>query len=556
MGAEPLWPPGEPLLRQIVDGTSAGIAVLDTELRYVYVNAALARMNGIPAADHIGRAIGELLPALDYREQLLRAVLADGRPREETTSGHTRAASDVDQRYWHGAYSRLETNGRVIGVFVILLEVTASRRQQRDLELARERLALLDTAATRIGTTLDIDTTCRELADFLVPMAADVAAVELVPPEGALRADGVLRLRRVAIVAVPRLREWLKGFEEAGDTIEHQEGSATAQALRTGRPEVLNLISDERVAEAAPSADRLRPYRAAGLHSGLVLPLFARGHPLGTVTMIRAGDSPPFADEDVVTAQDLAGRAAVSLDNARRYTREHGIAVELQRALLSEPGSPHPDLEVAFRYQPAGSTALVGGDWYETVRLPFGRTLLAMGDVMGHGVEASVDMSQYRSMLRYVASADLPPHRVLRRLDALISQSEQGRPATCLLALTDPARGRCSFSSAGHLPPALIGTDDGSELLDLPIGPPLGTGQGGYEMTSAPLAAGRVLLLYTDGLVERRGEDIDVSLERLTRVRMPAGGDLETFLDEVLRSLAQLPAEDDVAVLAARIRQR
>jgi serine phosphatase RsbU (regulator of sigma subunit) len=172
---------------------------------------------------------------------------------------------------------------------------------------------------------------------------------------------------------------------------------------------------------------------------------------------------------------------------------------------------------------------------------------------MGHGVEASVDMSQYRSMLRFVASADLPPHRILRRLDTLISETESGRPATCLLALIDPTRGRCSYASAGHLPPAILRSDGATEIIGLPVGPPLGTGHGGYELLSRPYTPGDVLLMYTDGLLERRGEDIDVSLARLAALRLSTDGDIGPLVDNVLALLVTEEAEDDIAVLAARI---
>ncbi|MDX6352682.1 MAG: hypothetical protein QOF84_7472 [Streptomyces sp.] len=556
------WSPlDEEVLRQVLDGTAAGVGVMDTELRYVYVNPALGVMNGLPPDAHIGRTIAELLPDLDDPgDSLIRQVLADGHPRELTSSGHTRAASGLERRYWHGAYHRLEAaDGTPVGIVAIVLEVSASRAEQRDLERARERLTLLDRAATAIGTTLEMDATCGELADFVVPLLADIATVEVLPPEhphgAALRPPphGVLRLRRAALAALPNLREQVRVFGVPGTYVDYQPGSTIPRCLESGKPILENLPGDDELGRIAPNSERVAAYRAVGIHSALVVPLAARGHPVGTVTLVRAGDSPGFTDEDMVVAQDLATRAAISLDNARRYTREHGIALELQRALLSEPGSPHPTVEVAFRYQPAGSSVLVGGDWYDTVRLPLGRTLLAMGDVMGHGVEASVDMSQYRSMLRFVASADLPPHRILRRLDTLIAETESGRPATCLLALVDPARGRCSFASAGHLPPAVLHADGTTEIIQLPVGPPLGTGHGGYELLTRECAADHVLLLYTDGLIERRGEDIDTSLARLASLRLNTGGGIGPLVDKVLSLLATQDAEDDIAVLAARI---
>ncbi|MEU3458366.1 SpoIIE family protein phosphatase [Streptomyces sp. NPDC006733] len=545
------------ILRGVLEGTSAGVGILDPWLRYVYVNPALALMNGVPAEAHLGRTIAEVLPGIDGREDVLRAVLADGHPREVTSSGHTQAPSGLERRYWHGAYHRLMAEGAVIGIVGIVLEVTASRQQQRDLEQARERLTLLDAAATRIGTTLEMDATCGELADFLVPLLAEVASVEVLPvtqDEGGGRpARGALRMRRTALSSVPWLRERARVFGVPGEYVDYQAGSAIPRCLETGKPLVQNLLSDEELVRAAPNAERVAAYRAAGIHSALVVPLAARGHPIGTVTLVRAGDSPGFSATDVVVAQDLAGRAAISLDNARRFTREHDIALGLQRALLAEPSSPHPNIEVASRYLPAGSSALVGGDWFDAVRLPGGRTLLAMGDVMGHGVEAAVDMSHYRAMLRVVAADDEPPNRVLERLDSLIASTESGRPATCMLVLVDPRRGLTWYASAGHLPPAAFGPDGVGGLLHVPPGPPLGTGLGGYQLVKGRCPPGWVLLLYTDGLVERRGEDIDVSLARLALLRPTPEGSLEELLDQVLAGLVQPAVEDDVAVLVARV---
>ncbi|MEU4953158.1 PP2C family protein-serine/threonine phosphatase [Streptomyces lavendulae] len=173
---------------------------------------------------------------------------------------------------------------------------------------------------------------------------------------------------------------------------------------------------------------------------------------------------------------------------------------------------------------------------------------------MGHGLDAAVDMNAYRSTLREVASTDLAPHRVLRQLDAVVSEDAARRPATCLLVRVDPARGTAVYASAGHLPPAVFAADGTGRLLDVPVGPPLGTGLGGYESVAHPLAADETLLLYTDGLVERRGEDIDTSLARLTALRLPRGATITEAADAVVGGLDAVHAEDDVAVLAARIR--
>ncbi|MHA6765053.1 PP2C family protein-serine/threonine phosphatase [Streptacidiphilus sp. PAMC 29251] len=187
------------------------------------------------------------------------------------------------------------------------------------------------------------------------------------------------------------------------------------------------------------------------------------------------------------------------------------------------------------------------------MRLSRGRTLLVIGDVMGHGVAAAVDMSHYSSMLRVVAELELPPQLILERMDQMMAKVASARPATCLLALIDPRRGVCTFSSAGHLPPAMVGPDNRITLVPVPVGPPLGSGFGGYHAVTTPVRPGRTLLLYTDGLVERRNEDIDESLARLAALRLPIGASLEQILEHLLTRLDVADAEDDVAVLAARI---
>ena len=202
-----------------------------------------------------------------------------------------------------------------------------------------------------------------------------------------------------------------------------------------------------------------------------------------------------------------------------------------------------------------GGRNLVGGDWYEIIRLPFGRTLLVMADVMGHGMEAAVDMSNYRAIIRELGCMDLPPAGILAHLDTVIAQSESARPATCLLAVADPNRERWTLASAGNLPPALFVAGRATELIPTPIGPPLGTGVGGYEQVVVELLPDQILLLYTDGLVERRGEDIDVSLARLAAVAFPPTGELEQLLQGPARPRLRHP-DDDIAVLAARANPR
>ncbi|MFI1522502.1 SpoIIE family protein phosphatase [Kitasatospora cineracea] len=528
------------------------VAVLDADLRWRYLNPPFRQVTGVSPTAVLGRAAADPDPAVPR-------VLADGRPRSGTFAG--RAAD----------FRRLEVAGAPTGVLVVLPGGADTHRAE--LERTRARFALLEAGSERIGTTLDPDTTCAELAAFAVPDFAALALVDVLPldtPDTAAHpAPGTdrerdrprLRWRRAAVAreqappgAAPSSA--VPPSAPAAGTVRHRPGSVTARALAEGRPVVANLVSADELAALLPDEAALSAGRGAGVDCLLAVPLTARGRPIGVLTLARAhGSSLGFTAEDTELLAAIAGRAALTLDHARRYARSQNTALELQRALLAEPGSPHPNLELASRYLPSGITSVVGGDWYETVRLPFGRTLLAMGDVMGHGVEAAVDMSNYRSTLRYVAAMDLPPHRILRQLDALIAEQENARPATCVLALADPARARWTLASAGHLPPALL-TSHTTELVEVPTGPPLGTGVGGYEQTVTELRADHALLLYTDGLVERRGEDIDVSLARLSALRLPADGPLDSLLDGTLAALAPEDAEDDIALLAARVRHR
>ncbi|WP_010063078.1 SpoIIE family protein phosphatase [Streptomyces globisporus] len=546
------------IVAALFDGNPAAVAVLDHELRYTYVNPALERLNGLPARAHIGRTFSQVLPGLHGQAAALRDVLADGKPREVTISGRTWAPTEEEQQLWRATYHRLDAEGEGCGLMAIVVEITDIARQREELEQARGHVALLSTAAVQIGTTLDMDTTCRELADFVVPDFADVAAVDVFPAEvgHSVRrpAPGVVRLRRAALRGDGELDAQVQRFGHPGEYVDFTADSAVTRCLLENEPVVDDWENHQR-GRSTITSDRITASLALGLRQALVVPLTARSRPLGTLTLIRAEGSPLFDDQDVAVARELAVRAGVALDHARRYDHEHSIARELQRSLLSEPWGPHSHVEVATRYLPADEGVLVGGDWFDVVPLQDGRHLKAMGDVMGHGVEAAVAMSQYRSLLRLLAQEDLPPHRILEQLDTMVERSGLDRAATCLLAVVDRFAGVCEVASAGHLPPVFIDPGAaGARVVPVPVGPPLGTGFGGYRTASEPCGPGTVLFMYTDGLVERRGEDIDVSVQRLASLTMPAGGRLEDLLDRVLDRFGE-DAEDDIAVLASRIRE-
>ncbi|MFF4508797.1 PP2C family protein-serine/threonine phosphatase [Streptomyces sp. NPDC001401] len=397
----------------------------------------------------------------------------------------------------------------------------ATRRADSSGPVDDESFAVgeLRTVLAGIGTTLDERTTCAELTRAVAGRFGCTAAV--------VRVD----------------RATVSGYEAiAGDANTLPDVQwATAVARDSAFPPG-DGWGEQRI--AYPEVGRVRP--------ALCVPLATGEHRYGILVCAREGS--PFAHTDAEVFGLLAERAASHIRHAREYVMVSRTASDLQRALRAEPGRPHPNLDVATRYLPAGKRALVGGDWCETVRLHFGRTLLVVGDVMGHGVEAAVDMTAYRSDLRSLAAADLPPHRILRRLDDLAAREPGRRPATCLIARVDPVRGQMTLAGAGHLPPVVISGQGETSSLPVPVGPPLGTGLGGYEAVTYDLDEAQTLLMFTDGLVERRGEDIDVSLDRLARIRFVPAAGVEGVLDTVLAHLAAGHTEDDVAVLAARSR--
>ncbi|MER5884528.1 SpoIIE family protein phosphatase [Streptomyces sp. NPDC001941] len=546
-------------VRQVLDRADIGMAVLDAGYRFRYVNDALAALNGRTVAEHLGRRVGEVVPDINVEdiEQVLSAVLRDGRPRALTVSGTTHSDHPGGPRWWHNAYHRLTSpDGEPVGVAALILEITSDRVIRKTLDRARRRLALLDKAATRIGTTLDVQRTCEELTQVLVPQLADVAVVDVVEFERLPPPPGPLRMRRLALSATRGLQRIGHYVGTPGALIEVQAESAAARCLDEQRAVVLNRPEEPAQQRLYVNDVRAGIYRRLGLHSGCYVPLSAGHDIVGVVGLARADDDAPFSEEDVALVSEVVRRAASSIDAAQRYTRQRDTAVVLQRALLSSRTVPHADVECASRYLPSGSGAEVGGDWYDTIGLPGGTTVLVVGDVMGHGLDAAATMAEYRATLRTLVFEGLAPDQVLTRADAVAQTLDLERLATCLVAAVDPVAGTATMASAGHLPPLLVEQGARGRLVaEVSVGPPLGAGFEPYEPVTVALPPGAALLLYTDGLVERRDEDIDQALAELGALPLDPAEPLDRLLDAVLSRLAAAPAEDDVALLAARIRK-
>ncbi|MGW6395766.1 ATP-binding SpoIIE family protein phosphatase [Streptomyces sp. NPDC055103] len=271
-----------------------------------------------------------------------------------------------------------------------------------------------------------------------------------------------------------------------------------------------------------------------------------------TVTCLPV-DSPHIDGGVLIHAADVTDHAEAA-ERLRASERRHReTAVTLQRSLLPQELEQPDDLRIAATYQPGGTDAAVGGDWYDVITLGAGRTALVIGDVMGRGVRAAAVMGQLRTAVRAYARLDLPPHEVLQLLDGLAAEIDASQIATCVYAIHDPSEGKLVYASAGHLP-ILVRDEDGTvRRAEDPTGPPLGTGGWLHASGSIALPPGSTAVLYTDGLVERRREDIDEGVAALARALSGASGTPQVVCDRLLRALGVTAEhDDDVAVLVVQ----
>nr|WP_247689129.1 SpoIIE family protein phosphatase [Streptomyces sp. RK62] len=537
-----------------------GLAVLDTELRYVSVNPALAELNGLPAEAHLGHMPHELMQDAEAArtvEAALRAVLRTGEPViNRRIVGRTRAHPDMD-RFWSISLYRLEdTAGTVLGVAGMAVDITEQHQAAVAAETARRRLALIADASARIGTTLELDRTAGELADVAVPELADVAAVDLL--------DAVVQGRRSTLgPAEPAVIRALAvrsahdtGAVEAADPPGHiaryGPDRLVTECVRTGDPVLVARVGEEDLPRIARSPEAARQLGRAGLHSYLAVPLIARGEVLGALDLKRIHNPLPFSEDDLLLARELAARAAIQIDNARWYQNARDTALTLQRSMLPSHPPVTGGLEVASRYQPAGAAAEVGGDWFDVIPLEGAKTALVVGDVMGSGIEAAATMGRLRTATHTLASLDLEPTRLLEHLDT-ITQGLDHSIATCVYAVHDPELRQCRIANAGHLPPVRVRPGRPPELLELPTGAPLGVGGVAFSTTTVDLAPGDQLVFYTDGLVETRRHPLDERLDALLALLDDPGRPLQECCDLLLRTLHQPENSDDVALLIARV---
>ncbi|GGU47709.1 SpoIIE family protein phosphatase [Streptomyces lavendofoliae] len=542
-------------LQGLFSQSPIGLALLGPDLRFLRVNEALARMNGVPARDHLGKRLTEVAPGINATalETVMRQVLERGEAVVDVRRTGRTPADPGHERTWSCSYAPLlDGTGRRLGVVASLIDITDAQRAHVEAERARRRFALLAEAGTRIGTTLDLRQTAEEVVDLLVPRLADSADVHLRqevldPEEAGASTHGVLRRVAMSFEDPSAPAEALA----VGLTYQVPPGSVYERVIADGHPMDLHQ-ADIPALVRDPRADRLRGYLAR-LGSARLVPLVARGKVLGAVVVTRTRGREPFDQQDRVLIDDLVARAALNIDNALMYSRQREAALTLRRSLADNALPKVTGLELAGRYLPT-SDHQVGGDWFDAFALPGGRAGLVIGDVMGHGVHAAAVMGQLRTAVRTLARLDVPPDRMLASLDATVADLGENEMATCVYAIHDPAAGACLIARAGHPPPAVADARGTIAFLDGPPGTPLGTGVRDFRTEHVPLSPGSLLVLYTDGLIESRERDLDQGMEQLARSLRHLDHPLDEICDRVLGRLLPSAAPDDVAVLLARSR--
>ncbi|MFD2684376.1 SpoIIE family protein phosphatase [Streptomyces phyllanthi] len=551
--------------RAVLDGLyrrcPIGLAVHSPDMKVLRVNRAIERFTGVPAADFRGLPTGVMLIPDDARKAVdrVRQVIRTGRAqvyseqyvRLERDPARERVASV-------SSFPMEDAAGRILGVAEMIEDITERHR-------AQHRLALLAEASTRVGTTLDVGQTARELADVFVPHLADHTTVDLLQlvtrgEEPAPAPAGAVVRAGASSVGTHEPGP----LDPRGEPVEYAPNAPQARCLATGRP-ILEPVFPSDWQSRTPGPGR--PVPEPGSHSLIVVPLAARGLVLGVMSLWRSRRPDPFEADDLTLAQELASRAALAIDNARRFAQQQQTAFTLQSSLLPSAVPQQSAVEAVPRYLPAGAGPGLGGDWFDVIALSGARVALVVGDVVGRGLHAAATMGRLRTAVHTLASLDLEPDEVLSRLDDLVNLlateqeaagerpvTQQVLSATCLYAVYDPVSRRCTAARAGHPPPVVTTPDGQASLLDLPAGPPLGLGGLPFEAREFELPEGSLVTLYTNGLIGERTMDADEALARLCAALTRPADPLQETCRAVVDALVPARPADDIALIIARTR--
>ncbi|MGW7543687.1 SpoIIE family protein phosphatase [Streptomyces sp. NPDC054770] len=549
---------GVSLLRTLFAQERFRIVLCDTDLTVVRTNAG-PDLPGDPQAVP-GRRLRDTMPAseADGVEDVLREVLRTGAPavRESRSTAWLREPAHRPELSL-SAFRLEDGAGHPTGVLVVFRDDTEQRRARRHLDVLRQ-------AGARIGRSLDITRTAQDIAELLAPTVGDMASVDLAEAvfDGEEPAKwlggGDLHLRDAARAPAGAFDLGVK----PGDVLPRLPDHPKLRRVQCG--ETITLERDEFTAALGDPelAEFILP---KDFRTVMIAPLHARGLLLGDVTVWRVDRPAPFTAQDVDLVSEIASRGALAIDNARRYTREHRAALALQERLLPPATTDTPAAETAGVYLPAGGGAEIGGDWFDAIPLPSLRLALVAGDVVGHGMHATATMGRLRTAVQSLADLEPEPEELLAHVADLVQRLAAEAPpghddavgASCLYAIYDPVTRRCTLAGAGHPPPIVVRPDRRAEPVAISVGPPLAVGGMPYETATFDLEPGSVLALYTDGLIERNGEDVDRGVRRLTDA-LAASCRPDRALDDtgqgLLAELGDPERRDDAALLLARTR--
>ncbi|HET7351335.1 MAG TPA: SpoIIE family protein phosphatase [Marmoricola sp.] len=416
-------------------------------------------------------------------------------------------------------------------------------RARDEAEEQSARVRYLAEAATELSRSLDYAKTLTRVAKLAVPNFADWCAIDLVEDN---------RLHRLAVEHVDPAKVQFAHELQRRYPPDPDSPGGPWEVIRTGRSSHIPEVTDEMLVAGAQDEEHLRIARELNLRSAIAAPLTARGRVLGVITWVAAESGRHYTTDDVEFAEDLARRCALAIDNAQLYSQTMEAAVRLQDAVLPELGAEIPGWEVAHFYSPSGRTE-VGGDFFDAIPMSEGRLALFVGDVMGRGVAAAASMAQMRAAIRAYIAVDPDPASVVERLDKFFRTYGIGQLVTLVYAVADPGRDTLHVVNAGHPPPVVRRVDGATEQLPMAEGAPLGLGAEGRSIVEVPFHPGDTVVAFTDGLIERRDEDIDEGQRRLLEL-VPMLGDmpLDEALSAIVESTRDHTREDDVAALAVR----
>ncbi|MDH6515481.1 serine phosphatase RsbU (regulator of sigma subunit)/anti-sigma regulatory factor (Ser/Thr protein kinase) [Streptomyces sp. SAI-135] len=524
---------------------------------------AFALHTDFPGAEELARRLPEILPSMSVGEsaRIVAQVLELGYPvLEFSQNDRVPVTPDWGVPRRAERRARRERAARAVAAGLPLPQDEPDEGEDLEYVAVRERLEFLNEVSGKIGTSLDLSRTIVEVSKAVVPRFTDVAGTylreQVVAGEGF--PDGVpdttTMWHRVALEHTDEPGRW-DDVVPVGEAMPFPAHTPFFQCMTSGEPVLVPRISEQMGHAIASQFEKrdIRPLITG--RSMLVVPLKARNVVLGFMILLRHPERVEFNDMDRVTGAELAARAGLVLDNARMYTFQESVAETLQDSMLPHIPARMAGCDIATRYLPGTLLGRVGGDWFDSVKLPGARTALVVGDVMGHGLNSAAMMGQLRTAVQTMAALDLPPAQLLRNLDDLAQRLGDTYLATCLYAVYDPIASELHLANAGHIPPVIVRAADGrSELLDLPTGAPIGVGGVPFEAVRVRVEPGDRLLMCTDGLVEVRGEDIGVGLATLTESAAHPAASMDDACDAIIRALNPRGGrKDDVALLMARL---